>query len=167
MCLPQSRHFLWWAKMNGIQRRALVNPWRIHCMYSDMTKGTSQAEVVKSQARSLSHCWVMQFWRHQAGRQTVSNLISQLVQNSAKYVLLNFIATFWKHFKSIWKLVWAYFCLTNTALSSPRRFVAEFTLWFARITFFFPTMNYSWSLWLLMANKQFKLGYSYVFRQKH
>jgi len=61
-CLPQNRHFLWWAKMNGTQRRALISPWRMHCMYSGMAKGTSQAEATmnseKNQACSLSHCQV-------------------------------------------------------------------------------------------------------------
>jgi len=70
-CLPQNRHFLWWTKMNGTQSRAVVSPWRIHCMYSGMAKGTSRAEVTsnseKNQACSLSHCWVMRVWRHQTG----------------------------------------------------------------------------------------------------
>jgi len=35
-CLPQNQFFLWWAKMNGIQRRTLVGP---HCTYSGMAKG--------------------------------------------------------------------------------------------------------------------------------
>jgi len=48
MCLPQNWHFLWWAKMNGTQRRALVSQWRMHCMYSSMAKGTSWAEVMSN-----------------------------------------------------------------------------------------------------------------------
>ena len=28
------------TKMNGTQRRALVSPWRIHCLYCSMPKGT-------------------------------------------------------------------------------------------------------------------------------
>jgi len=31
--------------MNGTQRRAVVSPWGMHCMYSGMAKGTSQAEA--------------------------------------------------------------------------------------------------------------------------
>jgi len=38
-CLPQNWHFSWWAKMNGTQRRTLVSPWKMHCMYSSMAKG--------------------------------------------------------------------------------------------------------------------------------
>jgi len=38
-------HFLWWAKMNGTQRRSLVSLQRMQCMYSDMAKGISRAEV--------------------------------------------------------------------------------------------------------------------------
>jgi len=65
-CLPQNRHFSWWTKMNGTQRRTLVSPWRMHCMYSSMEKDTSWW---KNQARSFRHCWVTQVWRHQVGRQ--------------------------------------------------------------------------------------------------
>jgi len=43
--LSQNRDFLWWAEMNGIQRRAVVSPWRMHCMYSGMVKGTFPAEA--------------------------------------------------------------------------------------------------------------------------
>jgi len=70
-CLPLNWHFSWWTKMNGTQRRAMLSPWRMHCIYSSMAKGTFRAEATsnskKNQARSLSHCWVTQVWRHQAG----------------------------------------------------------------------------------------------------
>jgi len=32
-------------KVNGTQRRAVVSPRRMHCMYSGMAKGTSRAEA--------------------------------------------------------------------------------------------------------------------------
>jgi len=32
--------------MNGTQRRAVVSPWRLHCMYIGMAKGTSRAEAM-------------------------------------------------------------------------------------------------------------------------
>jgi len=40
----------WWTKMNGTQRlrRAVVSPWRMHCMYSSMVKGTSWAEATSN-----------------------------------------------------------------------------------------------------------------------
>jgi len=74
MCLPQNQHFLWWAKKNGTQRRALVCPWRMHCMYSGIyiyiwqrhLLGWSDVEQRKYQAFSLSHCRVMLDWKHQA-----------------------------------------------------------------------------------------------------
>ena len=44
--LPPNPHFLLSAKMNGTQWRTLVSPWRMHCMYCGMPKGTSQAEVM-------------------------------------------------------------------------------------------------------------------------
>jgi len=48
ICLPLNRHFSLWTKMNGAQRRAVVSPWRMHCMYSGMAKGTSQAEATSN-----------------------------------------------------------------------------------------------------------------------
>jgi len=44
----QNLRFSWWAKMNGTQRRTLVSPWRMHCMYSGMAKDTSQAEATSN-----------------------------------------------------------------------------------------------------------------------
>jgi len=48
MCLPLNWHFSWWTKMNGTQRRAVVSPWRMHCMYSGIVKGTSRAEATSN-----------------------------------------------------------------------------------------------------------------------
>ena len=56
------------AKMNRTQRRTLVSPWRMHCTYCDMPKGTSRSEVTsnsKNQAGSLSCYQVTPVWRHQ------------------------------------------------------------------------------------------------------
>ena len=36
------------AKMNGTQRRTLLSPWRMHCTYCSMPKGTSQAEAMSN-----------------------------------------------------------------------------------------------------------------------
>jgi len=44
-------------QMNGMQRKTLVSPWRMYCMYSSMKKGTSWAEAMSnSESHSLSHC---------------------------------------------------------------------------------------------------------------
>jgi len=48
MCIPQNQHFSRWAKINGTQRRALVSPWRMHCVYSGMAKGTSWVEATSN-----------------------------------------------------------------------------------------------------------------------
>jgi len=74
MYLLQTRYFSWRTKMNGTQRRALVSPWRMHCMYSGMAKDTAQAEATSNSERIK---WIMQIWRHQAGRQSVSQSVSQ------------------------------------------------------------------------------------------
>jgi len=34
--------------VNGTQRRAVVSPWKMHCMYSGMAKGTSQAKAMSN-----------------------------------------------------------------------------------------------------------------------
>jgi len=108
MCLPQNQHYSWWAKMNGIQRKALVSPWRMHWMYSGIAKGTSWVEVTsnskKNQALAdgLGHCRVTQTWRHQSAKQ----LVNQSVENSINTFVLKFRSNFWKRFGSIWRLVW-------------------------------------------------------------
>jgi len=80
-------HTFWGVKMNGTQRKALVCPLRMYCMYNGVAKGTSQAEATlnseKYQACSLSHCWVTQVWRHQAV--SYSTVLLQL----DKHVYLN------------------------------------------------------------------------------
>ena len=41
--LPPNPNLSLSAKMNGTQRRTLVSPTRMHCMYCGMPKGTSWA----------------------------------------------------------------------------------------------------------------------------
>jgi len=48
MCLPQNQHFLLSAKMNDTQRRTLVSPLRMPCVYCGMPKGASQAEAMSN-----------------------------------------------------------------------------------------------------------------------
>ena len=80
MCKTKSQHFLLSAKMNGIQRRTLVSPWRMYCMYCSIPKDTD-------------HYQVMLVWRHQAGRQMVSQY--KILLNR---IFLKFCS---KHFGSI------------------------------------------------------------------
>jgi len=47
-CLPQNRHLLWWAKMNGTQRRVLLSPWRIYYMHYGVPKGTSRDKATSN-----------------------------------------------------------------------------------------------------------------------
>jgi len=138
-CLPQNRHFSQWGKVNGTQRRVLVSPWRMHCMYSYsiiMATGTSQAEA-KLNSKTIKpvtlamHYQIMWVWRHQSVRQLVDNSIN------------NFVAAFWKHFSSIWRLIY----LVNTATLSSRKILGKFTSWFALITFFVPSMNHYCGSW--------------------
>jgi len=68
---PPNQRFSLSAKMNGTQKRTLVSPWRMHCTYCGMPKGTSWDEATlnseKNQAHSLGCYWVTLVWRHQAG----------------------------------------------------------------------------------------------------
>jgi len=41
--------------MNGTQRRTLVSHSRMHCMYSGMEKGTSQAEGMSKSEKNQAH----------------------------------------------------------------------------------------------------------------
>jgi len=45
---PPNQCFSLSARMNGTQRRTLVNPSRIHCTSSSMPKGTSWAEATSN-----------------------------------------------------------------------------------------------------------------------
>jgi len=57
------------AKMNETQGRTLVSPWKMHCTYCGVPKGTSRADATsnseKNQARSLSRYRITLVWRHQ------------------------------------------------------------------------------------------------------
>jgi len=56
----------------GTQRRAVISPWRMHCMYSGVTKGTSRAEAtlnsekIKPVALAINS-WFTRVWRQWAG----------------------------------------------------------------------------------------------------
>jgi len=63
--------------MNGTQRRALVNPWRVYFMNSGASKGTSWAKATSSseKIKPVSFAIVELRWSEgimQAGRQAVS-----------------------------------------------------------------------------------------------
>jgi len=49
---PPNQCFLLSAKMNGAQRRTLLNLWRMHCMYCSMPKVTSWAEATSNSEKS-------------------------------------------------------------------------------------------------------------------
>jgi len=71
----------WWTKMNGIQRRVMVSPWRMHCMYSGMEKGISQAEATSnSEIIKLIALAIVELRESEDIRQA-----SQSVENSIKF----------------------------------------------------------------------------------
>jgi len=61
---PPKQCFSLSAKINGIHRRMLVSPWRIHCTNCSMPKGTTWAEAInfeewKNQAKLFFWCCVI------------------------------------------------------------------------------------------------------------
>jgi len=84
-CLSQNRHFLWRTKMNGTQRRAVVSPWRMHCIYSGMAKGTSQAEAtLNSEKIKPVTLAIAELHKSEGIRQAGRQLVSQSVENSVE-----------------------------------------------------------------------------------
>jgi len=57
--------------MNGTQRKALVSPCRMHCIYSGMEKGTSQAEAM-SNSKKIKPVALSYVSLKASGRQAVS-----------------------------------------------------------------------------------------------
>jgi len=53
--------------MKGTQKRALVSPWRMLCMYSGMVKGTSRAEVTSNSEKIKSVALAMVELRESGG----------------------------------------------------------------------------------------------------
>jgi len=78
--LPPNQHYLLSTKMNGTQRRTLVSPWMMHCMYCSMPKGTSWAEAMSSSEKIKSVPLaivdrVALVWRRQCFCQSVENSV--------------------------------------------------------------------------------------------
>jgi len=67
------------AKINW---RALVSPWRTHCMYCTMSKSISQAEGTSNSKNQAHILWVT----------FIEGINSQFAKT-----ILNFVATFWKY----------------------------------------------------------------------
>jgi len=82
-CLSLYWHFSWWKKMNGTQRRAVISPWRTHCMYSGMVKGTSWAEATLNNEKIRPVALAIVELRESEG---IRQAVSQSVENSIKYI---------------------------------------------------------------------------------
>ena len=54
LCVTAEFAHLLSAKMSGTQNRTLVSPWRMHCTYCSMPKGTSRAEVTSNSEKIKS-----------------------------------------------------------------------------------------------------------------
>ena len=85
-----NQHFSLSAKMNKTQRRTLVSPWRMHCTYYSMPKGTSTAEVMlNSEKIKLVHSF--NHYRAMFAvsiSQAVSRLVGQSVNQSVISMLI-------------------------------------------------------------------------------
>ena len=97
---PSNQCFSLSAKMNGTQRRTLVSPWRIHCTYCGMPKGTSRAEATLNREKIKPVAIaVIELRLTEVISQSVRQSVSQAVSHK-KIPLNNFfnsVATFWKH----------------------------------------------------------------------
>jgi len=79
----RARHLLWGVKMNGTQRRTLVSPSRMHCIYSGMAKSTSQAEATSNSEKIKPIALaIVELCESESIRQSVRQLVSQSVENS-------------------------------------------------------------------------------------
>ena len=76
--LPPNQHFSLSAKMKGTQRRTLVSPRRMHCMYCSMPKNTSQAEATSHSEKIKSVALAVIELRLSEG---ISQLLSRDVPN--------------------------------------------------------------------------------------
>ena len=67
--------------MNGTQRRSLVSPWKMHCTYCGIPKGTSRAEATLNNKNinpvALAVIELCLF-------EGISQLLSESVENSIK-----------------------------------------------------------------------------------
>ena len=79
--LSPNQHFLLSAKMNGTQRRTLVNPWRMHCTYCGMPKGTCQAKTTSNSENIKLVALAVIELRLSEG---ISQLVSQSLENFNK-----------------------------------------------------------------------------------
>ena len=108
--LAPNRHLSLSAKMNEAQRRTLVSPWRMHYTYCGIPKGTCWAEAMLNSEKIKPIALAVIELRLSEG---ISQFLIYLLTYSVsrKFHLINFfknsVATCWKRFGSIWKLVWA------------------------------------------------------------
>ena len=76
--LPPNHHLSLSAKMNGTQRRTLVSPWRMHCTYCGMPKGTCRAEVTLNSEKIKPVVLAIIL------SEGISQLLTQSVENSVE-----------------------------------------------------------------------------------
>ena len=79
---PPNRHFLLSTKMDRTQRKTLDSPWRMHCIYCSIPKGTSRVEVTSNSKKiKLVVLAVIELYLSvgisQAVRQSVENSVKQ------------------------------------------------------------------------------------------
>jgi len=72
--------------MNNTQRRSLVSPSKMHCMYSSMVKGTSQAEVMSNSKKIKPVALaIVKLPESEDIREAGRQLVSQSLENSVKF----------------------------------------------------------------------------------
>jgi len=126
---PPNRYFSLSAKMNGTQRRALVSPRRMHCMYCGMPKGTSRDEVtLNSEKSSVYIALVIVELRWSEGIRRAGRQAGRWAGGQAGSRKLNLKKILQQLVEGILGLVdmKAWFYLTNAVPSSSRKIVVGF-----------------------------------------
>jgi len=135
--------------MNGTQRRALVSLWRKHCMNSQWCP-KRHLKLKQHQIAQKSSLYPYPLLSYACLKKSVSQVISQSIENSVKNFFLNSKATFWKRLGSNLKL----FGLSFTNPILPRCHVRNCGwIYFVGVStptiFNIPTINHYCSSWYM------------------
>jgi len=114
-----------------------VSPWRMHCIYC-------LAEVMSNSEKTKPLSVIKPLSSYACLKALVNYSVSPYKILSDNF-LKNSVAIFWRYFRSIWKLIWAYFTYTNIAhhrLRKLRLVIGWYSLMGHAYSSFISTMNH-------------------------
>jgi len=115
---PPNRHFSLSAKMNDTQRRTLVRPLRMHCVYCGMPKGISRAEAISNSEKIMPIALGITGLKTSGGQ-----VVSLSVSRKFHWIFLKFCSNL---LKVIWVDLKACLGLINTAQLSSGKVETNF-----------------------------------------